>query len=763
MSSDLATERAALALFDDLVDVRETERELWIAERTTDAAVKDRLRAMLAADAISSLGTGAAALFTSQPAPTHVGHYRIEGLIGRGGMGAVYRGRRDAGDFDHQVAIKIIKPGLLSDVLTQRFLAERQTLASLSHPNIARLHDGGSTAEGAPYIIMELIDGQPIDRWASSKGLDARSRVALLITAARATAHAHSRLIIHRDITPANVLVTTDATVKLIDFGIARAAEGEMTTSTDIYGLGRVATRLLPAPDAELAAIIARATHADPEARYPTADALADDLQAWSNGMPVEAMPRRRRYVAAKFVARHRLAVAGSAAAVVLLFGALGAVLVANRQARLAEAEAQARFAQTRGIAHALLFPVFDAVSAVPGATRARALLAETGVEYLDALAAMRAAPPDVAAEAGRGYVRLAAVIGGGQAAQLGHYADSGALLARADALLTRAFKAAPGDRTAAIDFARLRVEQAGQALYNDNDTRAGRAAARDARDATARLAATDVEAAALHASALQALADADGWDNDDEKAIIGHKAAEAFIAALPTALREDPLVLAPRSANLRLLGEAQHRRKTAEAAATLARAVSINRALLAARPGDPSRQRKLIASLWYSGVIARGTGQPKAAKAFLEEGIALARLMVARDPADAGGRQMVSITAEILAQLAADRGDAAENARIATELIDAHEALVALAENAAGARRSMASALRTQGGNRYNVGDVPGACAIWRQTMTLYTSLERDGALTDFDRKNGFPETRSLLADICEGGVPVSARPARL
>lgn len=754
MASELDTERAALALFDDLVDVRETERDRWISDRTTDPDVKSRLRAMLAADAISSLGTGAAALAVASPAPAHVGHYAIEGLIGRGGMGAVYRGRRDAGDFEHSVAIKIIKPGLLSDVLHQRFLAERQTLASLAHPNIARLHDGGSTQDGAPYIIMELIDGQPIDLWAASHNLDTSARVALLITAARATAHAHSRLIIHRDITPANVLVTTDGTLKLIDFGIARTSSAEQTTSADIFGLGRVATRLLPSPDRELAAIIARATHPDAAARYPTADALADDFHAWTLGHPVAAMPPSRRYTAQKFIARHRLAVASSAAALVLLLAALAAVLLANRDARLAQAEAQARFAQTRGIAQALLFDVFDAVSAVPGATRARALLAQTGVQYLDALGNMQTAPPNVRAEAGRGFVRLAEVTGGGQAASLGRYADAKALLARADALLTPAYKATPNDPATALAYATLRLEQAGQALYNDNDTKTGRATAAQARNATAPFARKTPEAAALHATALQTLADADGWDNDDKTSIINHKAAETFITSLPPALQSHERVLAARSGNLRLLGEAQHRLKTGEATASLAQAVTINRQLLALAPENPVRLRKLATSLWYSGVIARGTDQPAQAEAFLTEGIGLARRMVARDPADAGGHQLVALIGEILAQLRADRGDRAGNTTAAAEMIAAHQKLVSLAAGAAGARRSMAASLRTQAGSRYNLGDIPGACTLWRQTLALYDALDAEKSLSSMDRQNGQPETRGYIKGICEGAL---------
>lgn len=266
-------EREAISLFDDLLDVPETARARWIDERTADPAVKARLAELLEADRIASLSTGGAALglVGSAPLPERIGRYRITALIGRGGMGAVYRGQRDSGDFAHEVAIKLIKPGLLSDALAERFRAERQTLATLQHPNIARLLDGGETEAGAPFIVMELITGLPIDRWAEARTLGTTDRIRLVETAADAVAHAHGRLVVHRDITPLNVLVQDDGTLKLIDFGIARPVPSGETgatadapaTTTDIAALGRLLARLVPQPDAELSAIIEKAARTD--------------------------------------------------------------------------------------------------------------------------------------------------------------------------------------------------------------------------------------------------------------------------------------------------------------------------------------------------------------------------------------------------------------------------------------------------------------------------------------------------------------------
>lgn len=759
-TDDLATERAALALFEELIDVRESDRDSWIAARTAEAAVKARLAAMIAADRISSLDTGAAALAAIGPAPERIGAYRITGLIGRGGMGAVYRATRDARDFALDVAIKIIKPGLLSDQLAARLAAERQVLASLNHPNIARLFDGGSLADGAPYIVMELIDGLPADRWAAASGADLRRRVDLVISAARAVAHAHQRLVIHRDITPANVLVTRDGSVKLIDFGIARPADGTTTTATDVHGLGRLLARLVTpwdaAVDAGLAATIAKATADDPAARHATADALADDLQAWRDGRPVSALAGRRSHVLGRFLHRHWLPVGAGTAAVLLLIGALVQVMVANRQTRLAEAEAQARFEQTRAVAKALLFPIYDAVARVTGSTDAKLQLASTGLAYVEALAAMPGAPHDVQVEAGRGLVRLAEVTGGGQAANLGRYADANALLARADAILVPAYRARPDDRDTALAYAALRLEQAGTDLYNNNQADRARVAAIAAERALKPWAGREASASALTVSAIQAVGDSFGWNDDYAAAFPHHARAEAWLTGLPTRLAQAEDVMAARSANLRLLGEAAHKTgRAAIARRAIEDAIAINRRLLATRPADPQRQRKLVTSLWYAAVVHRTNERDSEARMRIEEAVRLARTMVARDADDAGALQLLALTGEVKAQVLADAGDAAGNAAIAAEMLVAHDRLVALAGDAPGARRSRAAALRTQGGNRWNLRDAAGACRHWREALTIYDGLAARGQLSKLDANNARPEIAGYMKSLCAGPSP--------
>jgi tetratricopeptide (TPR) repeat protein len=154
--------------------------------------------------------------------PERMGPWRIERVIGRGGMGTVYRARRDDGAFEQTVAIKLVRPELSSEMLRRRFLAERRILATLEHPNIARVLDGGATPEGVPFLVLEHVAGEAIDAYADARSLAIEPRLRLLVRVCGAVHHAHQKLVLHRDIKSANVLVDENGEPKLLDFGIAK-------------------------------------------------------------------------------------------------------------------------------------------------------------------------------------------------------------------------------------------------------------------------------------------------------------------------------------------------------------------------------------------------------------------------------------------------------------------------------------------------------------------------------------------------------------
>mgnify|MGYP001813260109 CR=1 FL=1 len=303
------------------------------------------------------------------------GSYRISALLAEGGMGRVYRAVRADGQFDREVAIKVLPPGLGKEY-SQRFEQERQILATLSHPNIAQLYDAGLSESGSLYLVMELIDGLPIDEFAGERGLGTRAKTELMLALSEALAFAHSKLVVHRDLKPSNVFVTQDGDLRLLDFGIAKILEAPdsvtvesrpmtpryaspeqllnepISVASDIYQLGllflslfaqrddapedtqasateravkktsvTVESRLAEKLPAELDAIINQCLRAEPSERYATATALAADLRNYLDGFPVSARNPGALQRTAKFLRRNWLPASLTAAIVAVITG----------------------------------------------------------------------------------------------------------------------------------------------------------------------------------------------------------------------------------------------------------------------------------------------------------------------------------------------------------------------------------------------------------------------------------------------------------
>jgi serine/threonine protein kinase/Flp pilus assembly protein TadD len=273
-------------LFSQAVDLTPEQRSRFLDDRCgDDSELRVELNALLDSDAGHSISPITGAIGTAIEATTRehrkellgsiIGPYRLTSVIGHGGAGTVYLGERVDRQYSAQVAIKIVEGAALSAEIGRRFRAERQILANLNHPNIARLLDAGETDQGYPYLVMEYVHGEPIDAYCDKQKLSLDARIELLLKVCEAIRYAHQNLTVHRDIKPANILVLPDGTPKLLDFGIAKLLDtsamaadlaltrmndrvltpeyaspeqilgNTVTTATDVYSLGVVLYELL--------------------------------------------------------------------------------------------------------------------------------------------------------------------------------------------------------------------------------------------------------------------------------------------------------------------------------------------------------------------------------------------------------------------------------------------------------------------------------------------------------------------------------------
>lgn len=478
-SDNLDCERRALDIVGDALELPIEDRARFVVEVAGgDKAVEERALAILAADPnkISALTPGVMIEeLLDDEMPAKIGEFLIEREVGRGGMGSVFLGRKPTDDFEHLVAIKVVRADSTSSRLKERLRSERRTLARLKHPNIAQMYDGGETEDGAPYFVMEFVDGKPLDEYLSARSPGLAERLRIFRDACGAVAYAHRNLIIHRDLSPANMLVSADGHVKLIDFGISRSLEGNdgsstanpplmtltkgysapermngapASTITDVYSLGVILNDLIRDIDAprkrDLDAIAAKAACEKPDERYQTVEALVDDIRAYESARPVSAVSGGWRYSMQRFVGRRPLAV--SAAALGVFAAVITSVLmsVLYLHADRAERRAEARFNEVRKLGKFVLFDLQDEVAKLEGSTHARALLSKTGLEYLDALSSDPSASRDLRLEIVRGYKRLSDVTGNPGSPNLADRAAAGALLEKAVQEATELLKEAP-------------------------------------------------------------------------------------------------------------------------------------------------------------------------------------------------------------------------------------------------------------------------------------------------------------------------------
>jgi len=634
------------------------------------------------------------------PDPERIGVYRIVRRIGEGGMGVVYLAEREDGEYRQQVALKALKSGPRQTQLLQLFRRERQILAQLEHPNIARLMDGG-TAGGQIYYVMEYVPGSPVTAYCQENQLSIRQRLGIFCRICDAVSYAHRKLIIHRDIKPENILVTSEGAPKLLDFGLAKVfQEGtqrdldasvtigpmltpayaspeqvrseHLSTATDVYSLGVVLYELLAGrnPQAQKSQSPMEVCRTILEVQPPPPSrATAHNRNRLLTGdlddivlMALRKEPDRRytsvdelradieRYLAGfpvrasrgRFAYRARKYILrhrwGLAVSAVALLTAIMAVATIWWEGR----QAEKRFNEVRALAHSVIFELHDSISQVPGTLAARKLIVERGLEYLRSLEASRPREKEMQLELAAAYQRIAEA----QSSHIGGLGDTGGALESyraAHRLLESVLHAHPNDPQALEALSNADYRLAG-VLEERGDEASRRKAGREASALEWQLAKLKPEMPKYRAVALYL----DAYDltmQGEWKSV--NPLLEQSSALLETALRQTPgnEVLQDELADdYDTMGQACNQLNQMTCALENFKRTSQLRAeMLARNPKDTQRIMNLAYDLIDLGWVEHRVGQQRQAIADEQRSIELQQGLAAADPQDWTARTEVA------------------------------------------------------------------------------------------------------------------------
>ena len=486
-------------VFEAAAELSGAARETFLEQACgPDETLRREVESLLASDAqandfierpADSLPRDLLQEFAAEPfVARRFGAYQSIRELGRGGLGTVYLAARADDQYQKEVALKLLRRGLDTDDILRRFRNERQILARLEHPNIARLIDGGTSEDVLPYFVMEYVAGEPLDRYCQSRHLTTAERLQLFRTVCGAITYAHQNLVIHRDLKPSNILVTKEGEVKLLDFGIAKllGAEEEaafrtmteqrvmtpeyaspeqvrgesITTASDVYSLGVVLYELLtgakpyrltsrspqeleraiteveaPRPSAairnqkflrgDLDNIVLMALRKEPERRYASVGQFSEDIRRHLDGLPVIARPGTVPYRSGKFIRRHKVGVATATLLGLSLVGGIIATIWEARRATAQRDRAERRFADVRSLSNALLFEIAPKIERLEGSTEARRSLVDRALEYLDSLAHESSGDHQLQGELAAAYEKVGELQGAPRKPNLSDYAGA--------------------------------------------------------------------------------------------------------------------------------------------------------------------------------------------------------------------------------------------------------------------------------------------------------------------------------------------------
>jgi serine/threonine protein kinase/tetratricopeptide (TPR) repeat protein len=680
-------------LFHEVADLPVEARAGYFAAHEADTTTRREVEALVGFDASPSTAlereigqVAQRALARWEPNEMRCGAYRLGDMLGRGGMGAVYWAERADGEVTQRVAVKLLQPGMDCPRWRQLFLVERQILAGLSHPNIARLLDAGHQEDGQPFLVMEFVQGKAIDTY--TVGRTIRDKVRLYLKVCAAVGYLHRNLVVHRDLKPPNILVTDDGEPKLLDFGIAKMMDvtadstltsmrmltpdyaspeqvngGFVTTATDIYSLGAVLYRLLTGacpyqfegdsagaishakitppsklvPDlkGDLEVILLKALRRESQERYTTVERFSEDLENYLESRPIHARQGDTWYRTRKFLRRRWLPVTAASLAVT---GLSGGVLVADHQ----RAIAQQRFVQVRQLTERFI-ELHDDVANLPGSTKIREKMVTTALDSLHNLSPSSNNDAKLLSEIGQVYDKVAQAQGAPDQPNLGRAEVALWNFRKAVEFESRAAALNPAYR---IDLASFRTELSYLAMLNGYfpEARQNLHAAAELLHQIRTENPEDVESLVLATRVAGIRGDLSelAGNYHDELAFFQEAAKlhDEYLCRKPSNAAR---VRAYRATTLVAWALADNKRYE-EALATLHERAPIIDALLAAEPENLNYLRQKMAAANYEGQIydnetGNCLGKPLEAVAALRHYVEIARKLATADPNNAAAR----------------------------------------------------------------------------------------------------------------------------
>lgn len=787
-------ELAALELLEQALEQPSDQRRDYLLRAEVSDAVRERALFLLERPSSGSgqVRTGGAGDMIDgvAPVPERIGAYVIKDEIGRGGMGAVYLAERDSGDFDHRVAIKMILTGNLSARLVERFAYERQALASLAHPHIARLFDGGETEDGLPYVVMELVEGRNLRAWLETEKPSINARFAVLEQLLDALEYAHSRLVIHRDLTPENVIVDEDGNAKLIDFGISsfqslRAdgsapvdafrtgqsgtpgfapPEGDRdaapTVAIDIYAVGKlIETMFEGAMAPELQAIASKAAAEEPDERYDSVGDLAEAVSRYRAGRPLDEHSTAPGYRISKFVRRNAVATAVAALFLLTIIGSVVVLSISLANERQARDLADERFLAVQDLSAFQLFDVYDALVGTPGSTQVLADLAEKSQTYLQQLRLAAGDDDELRYQAAVGWLRLAKIQGDPLGGSLGLRAEALESLTIAETELRLLVERHPDNAAYRTALAESLLAQSDHANHVADDVELAVEKAVEAQrvlgtgpadDATNRL---RVQALMRQAAPLP-------WIGEAERSTqLLRDAENLFDDLFPDALADQDTALL----KAKLLGQTGQSMAfefeesgdipTAERAlALLQEAIAIHRRSEGLGVRAKTARRNIAIASYERALILADLGREPQALAELADAEALMRRSIDEDSADQEAlRQLATLLSQQVI-MQANTGRAVAALPAARETISLLEQLLAMEPSDRGRKIQLATALMLSGEAFEKAGRVSTACSMNRRSARLRDELNREQELDEYLRDTIFGDLGDRLERTCPG-----------